>query len=153
MRAEILSAWADADVPVDAARHWFLSLKDHPERYRFDTHAGFEFQKGSFGQVGARFTTRERFLFFWLELPFELVEVRDTAFWFRLCRPSWIEVWGRFEIQEQEGAQSTLSLHIGSETRLGQLLLRCYPVAAVVHRQIRHEVRHVRSSMEQVYAG
>lgn len=152
MRAAILSTEATVDVPLEAARDWFLSLEEHPERYTFDTHEGFDFKEGDFGEEGARFRTREKFLFLNLELLFELIEVRETAFWFQLHRPSWLEVWGRFEIQEQDGRQSVLSLHVGSETRFGQLLLRCYPLAAAVHRQIRAEVRHIKRSMERVHS-
>lgn len=153
MRAAILSAQAEVDVPVGAARDWFLSLEEHPERYTFDTHEGFEFEMGGFGEVGARFRTRERFFFLRLELLFELTEVHETAFWFWLCRPSWIGVWGRFEIEEDNDGQSVLLLSIGSETRLGQFLLRFYPVAASVQAQIRDEVQHIRRSMERVHAG
>jgi hypothetical protein len=151
MRAAILSAQAKVDVPKQAARNWFLSLKEHPERYTFDTHQGFEFEGGGFGEVGARFRTRERFLFLKVELLFELAEVRETAFSFWLSRPSCIGVWGRFEIEGNKDGQSVLSLDVGSETRLGQLLLRFYPVAVAIHRQIRAEIHHVKGSMEQVH--
>lgn len=152
MRAPILKAETRVDVPVGAARDWFLSLKEHPERYTFETHEGFEFEEGSFGEVGARFKTREQFFFLRLELLFELTAVRETTFRFSLARPSSIGVWGRFEIEEDQG-HSLLSLSIGSETRVGQLLLRCYPLAAAVYRQIRSEVHHIKSSMERVYAA
>jgi hypothetical protein len=153
MREAILGAQAEVDVPLEAARDWFLSLEEHPERYTFETHGGFEFEEGGFGEVGARFRTRERFLFLPLELLFELAEVRETAFCFWLSRPACIGVWGRFELEEHDEEQSVLSLWIGSETRLGQLLLRFYPVAAAIHRQIHAEVRHVKRSMEHTYAG
>jgi len=152
MRAAIISAENQVGVSVEAARDWFLSLKEHPERYTFDTHEGFEFEQGDFGEVGARFKTRETFLFLRLELLFELAEVRERAFVFWLRRPSCIGVWGRFEIRENNEGQTILSLHVGSETRLGQLLLRSYPVTTAVHRQIRKEVQNAKLSMERVYA-
>lgn len=149
----VLSVRAPVQVPVEAARAWFLSLEEHPDRYSFDTHQGFEFEQGGFGEQGARFSTRETFLCLTVELRFELVDVGEKTFSFRLVRPSALGVWGRFEIEEADGSQSLLSLHIGSETRLGHLLLRCYPLARVIHRQISAEVRHIRRSMERVYGG
>ena len=58
----------EVNVSVDRARDWFLSLEEHPERYRFATHEGIEFAGGNFGDVGARFRTREKFYFLKLEL-------------------------------------------------------------------------------------
>lgn len=147
----VLSVQAPVRVPVEAAKDWFLSLEEHPERYSFDTHLGFEFEQGSFGQPGARFSTRETFLFLTIELLFELADVGERTFSFSLVRPSALGVWGRFEIEGADGDQSLLSLHIGSETRLGHLLLRCYLLARVIHRQISAEVRHIRRSMERVH--
>lgn len=151
MRPAILHVETEIDVPLQAARSWFLSLEEHPDQYEFDTHEGFEFGSGGFGEEGARFKTRERFLFLKLELRFELTEVGEKAFSFWLIRPSWIRIWGRFEIEEEGEEQSCLSLRIGSETQVGQLLLRFYPVAAVLHRQIRDEVHHIKRSMERAY--
>lgn len=153
MRRAILSAQANADVPVEAARDWFLSLDEHPERYTFETHAGFEFEEDGFGEVGARFRTRETFLFLKLELLFELGKVQGNAFRFWLIRPSCLGVWGRFEIEEDGEGQSVLTLSIGSETRVGQLFLRFSPVATLIHRQICGEVEHIRRSMERVYGA
>ena len=148
MREPILDVQTEVASPVDVVRDWFLSLKDHPERYAFETHGGFTFEKGGFGEPGATFTTRERFLFFPTELRFELTAVRERAFAFRLLKPAALEIWGRFEIEEAGPQRSELGLRIGSETRVGQLLLRWYPVAAVVHRQICGEVRHIKRSVE-----
>jgi hypothetical protein len=153
MRRAILSVQADADVPVEAARDWFLSLEEHPERYAFETHDGFEFVEGGFGEIGARFRTRERFLFLKLELLFELGKVEENAFWFWLVRPSSPGVWGKFEIGEDGEGHSTLTLSIGSETRVGQILLRFSPAATLIHGQISDEVEHIRRSMERVYQG
>lgn len=151
MREPVLSARTNVGVSVKQARDWFLSLREHPERYKFDTHEGFQFVEGDFGEIGARFKTREKFLFLKLELLFELTEVRGSKLWFRLIRPLRMGIWGSFDI-EGAGEQGTrLSLDIGSETRAGQLLLRCYPVAVVVHRQIYREVSHIKRSMEQIF--
>jgi hypothetical protein len=152
MRRANISAHAVVDVSVEQARDWFLSLKEHPERYEFETHGGFEFVEGSFGEIGARFKTRERFFGLGLELLFELTEVGESDFWFRLARPESIGVWGRFDISRGGEERSMLSLSVGSETRFGQLMLRCFPVALAVHRQINREVEHIKASMETVYA-
>jgi hypothetical protein len=151
MRRAVLNARAVLGVSVEQARQWFLSLEEHPERYRFYTHQGFEFVEGSFGKVGARFKTRERFFFLKLELLFELTEVGESEFWFRLARPESVQVWGRFDIDRDGEEGSALCLAVGSETRVGQLMLRCFPVATAVHRQIHREVAHIKASMESVY--
>lgn len=148
MRESILGVQTEVEAPVDDVRDWFLSLEEHPERYAFETHGGFSFEEGGFGEAGARFTTQEQFLVFPVELQFELTDVREKAFAFRLLRPSTLEIWGRFEIEQADAGQSLLALRIGSETRAGQLFLRCYPVAAAVHRQICGEVRHIKESVE-----
>lgn len=152
MRRAILEAQAVVDVSAEQAREWFFSLKEQPERYAFDTHGGFTFVAGSFGEIGARFETRERFFGLTLVLIFELTEVGETEFWFRLARPGSVRVWGRFDISRYGEKRSLLSLSIGSETRFGQLMLRCFPVATAVHRQIHREVGHIKASMERVYA-
>lgn len=153
MRRPVLRAQTDVDVTVEQARNWFLSLREHPDRYQFDTHEGFRFVDGDFGEIGARFKTREQFLFFKLELLFELTEVRESVFWFRLVRPMSMGIWGRFDIASGGEKGTRLSLDIGSETRAGQLMLRCYPIAVLVHRQIHREVSHIKRSMERTFQG
>lgn len=150
MRTPILSVQAVVDVPLDQAREWFLSLKEHPDRYQFDTHAGFEFVEGRFGEVGARFETQEKFLFFPLRPLFELTRVDKFEFWFRLIRPLPMGIWGRFGIEQVDKRRTRLSLDIGSETEVGELLLRCYPVGALIRQQIHREVGHIKSSMERM---
>jgi hypothetical protein len=149
MRRAILSAQTVVDVSVRQARDWFLSLEERPERYQFDTHEGFEFVEGGFGEVGARFKTRERFFFLKLELLFELTEMGESEFRFRLIRPGSLGVWGRFGIDADGEGSAVLSLSIGSESGLGQLMLRSSPVATAVGRQINAEVKHIKASMER----
>jgi len=144
----VIKAERVVNVSISQAREWFLSLKDHPERYCFGTHEGFEFVRGSFGEVGARFKTRERFYFLSLELLFELVEVSESFFRFRLIRPSWMDAWGVFRVQELGPGSVRLQLEIGSDGRRGRSWLESYPVANAVRRQIRREVAHIKESME-----
>ena len=151
MTSALISAQTRVGVSVAQARDWFLALKDHPERYRFATHEGFQFVQGNFGQVGARFKTREKFFFLRLELLFELTEVTETAFRFRLIRPGWLHVWCAFVVQEMSPDSISLRLDIGSSTETGARLLRFFPVRAAIRRQITSEVTHIKSSMETVY--
>ncbi len=152
MREAVLSARTSVAVTMAQARQWFLSLKEHPERYQFATHEGFEFVQGDFGAVGARFKTRERFFLLQLDLLFELTAVRDQAFRFRVLKPGGGRIWGEFRLQAVDNDERTLlSLDIGSETRLGRAVLRFCPVAAAVRRQIAGEVEHIQSSMEATY--
>jgi hypothetical protein len=146
----VISAQTAINVTTSRARAWFLSLKDHPERYRFATHEGFRFVQGDFAQVGARFATRERFYGLRLELLFELTGVEETTFRFRLIRPAWLHVWGAFIVQELTPESTSLRLDIGATSRLGQLLLRFSPLAAAIRRQIAQEVTHIKVSMEGV---
>jgi hypothetical protein len=152
MRRASLSAQAVVGVSTEQARDWFLSLREHPERYEFDTHEGFKFVEGSFGEVGGQFKTRERFFGLKLELLFELTEVGESEFWFRLAGPGSMGVWGSFDISRDGEGRTLLTLAVGSETRLGQLMLRCFPVATAVHRQIHREMAHIKTSMERVYS-
>ncbi len=144
----MISVEREVNVSVDRARDWFLSLEEHPERYRFATHEGIEFAGGNFGDVGARFRTREKFYFLKLELPFELVDVDESSFRFRLIRPAWMDVWGMFSMQEPGPGKITLRLEIGSGTRRGQWWLKFSPVATAIRQQITGEVEHIKESME-----
>ncbi len=146
----VLSSQAVVDISAQSARQWFLSLKQHPERYEFETHQGFEFVEGGFGEVGAQFETREEFLFLNLRLLFELTAVCESQFRFRLVRPLSVGIWGRFDVQELGDKQAQISLEVGSDTRAGQLLLRCYPLNAPIRRQIHREVSHIKTSMERL---
>lgn len=150
----VITAQATVHVGVAQARRWFMELETHPERYRFETHAGFTFDQGGerrFGQVGARFQTRERFYGLRLRLGFELTEVGDDHFRFRLVRPA-APVWGAFVIEEAGAAATNLRLAIGGTNRLGAWLLRLPLVRGAVRRQIHGEVQHVKASMEAVSA-
>jgi hypothetical protein len=148
MSSSVISAEMVVNVPVAQARDWFLSLKDYPERYSFATHEGIEFVRGDFGEVGARFRTRERFYFLKLALLFELIEVNETSFRFRLARPSWLHVWGAFTLRDLGSEKVSLQLEIGSTTQLGQSWLNFFPVAAAIRQQITSEVVHIKEAME-----
>lgn len=148
----MISAEKEVNVSVDQAREWFLALEEHPERYRFATHEGIEFAGGNFGDVGARFRTREKFYFFKLDLLFELTDVDEGSFRFRLIRPTWMDVWGMFSVRESGSGRAILQLEIGSDTQRGQLWLKFSPVTAAVQRQITREVEHIKESMEKVCA-
>lgn len=146
----IISARQEVDVSTDEARDWFLSLKDHPERYRFETHQGIEFLQGTFGEVGARFKTREKFIFLTLDLYFELIEVDEGSFGFRLINLPWLHIWGAFRVKQLSAQRVVLALEIGSGRPLGRSLLTFYPVKMAVNGQVRREVAHIKQSMESL---
>jgi hypothetical protein len=150
MEPAVIKAEATVHVHIAQARHWFMELETHPERYQFETHAGFAFTQGNFGEIGARFQTREQFYGLGLTLHFELTEVGDTHFRFRLIRPAF-PIWGAFAIEEALGDTTNLSLEIGGTTRLGAWFLRLPLVIDAVQRQIRGEVEHIRASMEAIH--
>ena len=150
MEAAIIKAEEMVNVSIAQARQWFMELETHPERYRFETHAGFAFTQGNFGEIGAHFQTWERFYGLKLTLCFELMAVGDTHFRFRLIRPA-LPVWGAFGIEEAPGDTTNLSLEIGGTSHLGAWLLRLPLVRGAVQRQMRGEVEHIRASMETIY--
>ena len=132
------------------AREWFLALGQHPERYRFETHEGFSFTKGSFGKVGARFDTREAFWGVRVRLRFELTEVSETAFAFRQYTPI-PGIWGKFRILQTEEGGTRIRLTIGGENWLTRACLRLPGVRTAVKRQIEGEVAHIARSMAELY--
>lgn len=150
MSLTTINAETVVEVSADQARDWFWSLKDHPERYRFATHEGFEFVRGDFGDVGSRFRTKERFSFLKLELVFELIEVDygQRSFRFKLINPSWVPVWGEFRVRELSPDSAALQLEIGPSNQSGQFWLSFKPVAAAIRQQITQEVVHIKASME-----
>jgi len=148
----IIEAARTVRVPADQARQWFLDLETHPERYRLETHGGFAFTQGNFGEVGARFQTWERFYGVRLSLHFELTELGERDFRFRLIRPA-LPIWGAFAIEDAPGDAVRLCLRIGGLTRLGARLLRLPLIRGAVRRQINREVAHVKASMETLYRG
>ena len=150
MESAVIKAEATVNASIAQARQWFMELETHPERYRFETHAGFAFTQGNFGKIGARFQTWEQFYGLKLTLCFELTEVGDTRFRFRLIRPA-LPVWGAFAIEEAASGTTNLSLAIGGASRLGAWLLQLPLVSGAVRRQIRGEVEHIKASMEAIY--
>lgn len=147
----VIRAATKVKVTSAEARQWFLDLETHPERYQFETHAGFAFSQGSFGEVGARFETWERFLGLTVNLHFELTETSDSHFRFRLLRPL-LPIWCAFAIEEVTGGAVALSLEAGGTTRAGTLFLRLPIVKRIVQRQISGEIEHIKASIEALHA-
>jgi len=147
----VLQACAEVDVSPHEARRWFLALDEHPERYQSATHGGFVFTKGSFGEEGAQFETRERFAGVCIRLRFRLTKVSEERFAFSLQQPP-LAVWGGFEIEPAQGRRSRLSLLIGGASGWARWFLRLPMVRSAVQQQILREVEHVKSSMERLYA-
>ena len=150
MESAIVKAEETVNVRVAQARHWLGELETFPERYQFETHGGFAFTQGNFGEIGARFQTWEQFYGLQLTLRFELTEVDDRHFRFRLIRPA-LPIWGAFVTEETAGDNTSLSIEIGGTTRLGVWFLRLPLVRDAVQRQIRGEVEHIKASMETIY--
>ncbi len=145
----VLRAEVRVGVSPQQARDWFLSLADHPERYQFESHAGFTFTEGQFGEPGARFQTTERFLGVPATLKFELTSVSEDRFSFRLRRPL-RAVWGYFELEPAGAGETRLTLAIGSHRRLTRIFLRHPLVRRAVQQQINGEVAHIKQSMESL---
>jgi hypothetical protein len=149
-RSAQISAEALVHTSISQARAWFIELEAHPERYAFETHAGFRFTQGGFGQVGARFETSERFLGLQIRLSFELAAISEQDFSFRLRRPP-LPVWGLFSIVPVVAETVRLSLHVGGTTPLGRWILANPLLKSAVRRQIGGEVQNIKQSMETEY--
>jgi hypothetical protein len=148
----LLEARDTVSADPDHVRQWFRELDAHPERYQFDTHAGFVFTSGTFGQVGSRFRTRERFYGLPITLYFELTEIGEDRFTFRLTRPA-LPVWGAFLIQRAAENTTALSLVVGESARQAAWFLRLPLIGAAVQRQIRGEIAHIKSSIESSFSS
>jgi hypothetical protein len=149
-RAATIQANTSVDVSTTQARQWFLELETHPERYQFETHAGFTFTQGNFGEIGARFQTWEQFHGLQINLHFELTETSDNYFRFRVLRPP-LPIWCAFRISEGTADKTNLSLEVGGTATLGTWLLRLPLAKGVILRQIQAEVDHIKTSMESLY--
>jgi hypothetical protein len=145
----VIRAATVAQVTIAEARQWFLDLESNPERYQFETHAGFAFGKGNFGVRGARFQTWERFLGLVINLHFELTETSDSHFRFQLIRPP-LPIWGAFVIKETANDTTDLSLEIGGTSTTGSRFLRLPVIRGAIRRQIAGEIEHIKTSMEAV---
>lgn len=143
----IIRAATQVQVTGAEARRWFLSLETHPERYQFETHAGFAFSAGNFGEIGARFQTWERFMGLTFNLHFELTETGDSHFRFRLIRPP-LPIWCAFTIVEHTGNSIDLGLEVGGTSHTGEWFLTLPVVRPTVQRQIASEIEHIKTSME-----
>ena len=150
MQHVLLEARARVGVGPDLVRRWFEELEAFPERYQFETHAGFVFTSGAFARVGARFHTREQFYGFPIALHFELTEVGEYQFTFRLTRPA-LPVWGAFLIQQTADGTTVLSLVVGETARQAAWFLRVPFVRSAVQRQIRGEIANIKSSIESTF--
>jgi hypothetical protein len=150
MKRAILQATTSVNVSATQARQWFLSLKTHPERYQFETHKGFAFIKGDFGEVGARFQTWEQFHDLEINMHFELTEIGESHFRFRLLRPP-LPIWCVFRLIEKTLDAVDLHLEVGGTTPLGGWLLRLPLVRRTIQKQIQGEVDHIQASMEAVH--
>jgi hypothetical protein len=136
-------------VGPDKAKAWFLALDKHPEWYQFESHAGFTFTEGEFGEPGARFQTEETFLGIRQRLKFELTEVNANRFTFYLREPI-RAVWGYFELEPTSAGDTRLRLAIGSDKAMQRLFLKLPGVRTAVQRQITREVEHIKVSMEDL---
>jgi hypothetical protein len=146
----IIQAEAVVSVGIARARQWFMELETYPERYVFETHEGFVFSEGGFGQVGARFATRERFYGVRFSLGFELTGIDERRFEFRVVRPS-LPIRGAFSLQEVDVNNTKLCLEIEAANRAGRWILGLPGIKGAIERQIRGEAAHIKASMEAIY--
>jgi len=85
-------------------------------------------------------------------LRFELIEVDESRFGFRLIRPA-LPIWGAFDLSALGPDRTEVSLTVGGKTAFGRRLLRFSPVRHAIKHQIGAEVAHIASSMEALFAS
>jgi hypothetical protein len=144
----VLIARVEINAPLQDTRRWFLDLSDHPERYEFESHEGFTFTEGAFGETGAKFRTQEHFMGVTQTLKFTLTEVEEHQFTFQLRQPI-REIWGRFVLNEITPNTTELRLEIGGNTQPKRILLKMPVISQAVRSQIRREVEHIKQSVER----
>ena len=145
----VLTTKAEIHADLPRVRQWFLQLSEHPKRYAFESHGGFTFTDGAFGEPGARFETKERFLCIRQTLKFLLTEVGDTFFRFELRKP--IDgIWGRFVLDACSPAVTELRLEVGANSRVKRVFLTLPVISYAVRSQIQDEVSHIKSSVEHL---
>ena len=144
----VLVAEAAVNAAIQDARRWFLELSDHPERYEFESHKGFTFTEGAFGETGAKFETQEQFMGITQTLRFTLTEVEKQQFTFKLQQPV-TGIWGRFVLNEMTSSTTELRLEIGGKTQSKRLLLKMPVVSQAIRSQIKREVEHIKMSIER----
>lgn len=147
LNSAIIKASTSVKTGADAVRDWFLSLQTHPKRYQFETHAGFAFTNGNFGEIGSQFQTYEKFYGQKLTLNFELTKIGAHNFNFRL-KNTGLPFWGAFIIEPGEDQHCTLHLQVGGLNSWGQLLLQLPLLHTAVQKQIQGEVAHIKASIE-----
>ena len=145
----LLTAKTDVNVNIEDVRHWFLGLKEHPEHYTFASHEGFYFTEGDFGEVGARFYTKERFSGILAKLSFSLTKVTDNSFTFELTKPI-RNVQGEYTLTERERDITTVSLSVFARTRQILRLFKIKPFSQAVENQINREVQHIKTKIEYI---
>jgi len=144
----VLVARAEINAPLQDTRRWFLELSEHPERYEFESHEGFTFTEGAFGEPGAKFKTQEHFMGVTQTLRFRLTEIEEHQFTFELRHPI-NEIWGRFVLNEITTDTTELRLEIGGNTQSKRILLKMPVISQAIRSQISREVEHIKLSIER----
>lgn len=149
MQAIIASMQAQTviNAPIERVRGWFLTLSDHPERYRFESHEGFVFTRGAFGEIGSEFYTREKFFGIMIKLRFRISDVKKDVFTLS-CLPPLKGSWCRFALAAESPEHTCLTLDVNTERRLHAILLNLPGLRNAIQRQINAEVQHIKASIE-----
>jgi hypothetical protein len=145
----VMTAKADIHVDINRARSWFLNLKDHPERYAFDSHEGFTFIDGDFGEVGAQFYTIEHFRGIRTKLTFTITEVTPSSFIFEVTKPL-RKIKGEFKLLELADDMTEITLSVFAPNNIIKRLFDVKPFYQAVYSQISGEVQHIKTSMENI---
>lgn len=139
-------------------KQWLKTLENDPKKYKFDTHQGFQLESGTLSKTGATFTTQEIFAGLKFSFNFQVTEVSQNKFEFKLIKPSWLAslgIKGKFKTVPVSDQQTILQLIIFNKANdfftrvVAMLFLYLSPVRFLVANQINKEVRFVKNSIEQ----
>ncbi len=139
------------NAPRDDVRDWFLSLQTHPESYRFDSHNGFAFTKGTFGRPDSEFYTIERFFGIRLKLRFRITDVMRYDFQVEGRRPL-VGSWCKFSLKAQSPERTILSLDVGTHNRIHAAFLKLTMLHNAVQHQIDAEVQNIKLNIESTFS-
>ena len=139
-------------------KQWLKNLEKNPKKYNFDTHQGFQLKSGTLSEPTSVFKTQEIFAGLKFSFNFQVTEVSQNKFEFKLIKPSWLAslgIKGKFKTVPVSDQQTILQLIIFNQANdyftrvVAMLFLYLSPVRFLIAKQINKEVKFVKSSIEQ----
>jgi hypothetical protein len=137
-------------------KKYFQTLLNDPKKYSFGSHKGFIPIKGDIADKGSTFKTKERFLFFFINLFFETIEADEEShlkFW--LTKPlRQARIVGEFSYEVIDKKEILLTLTVTNVpanffSKFLASLVFYTPIRLLVKNQITKEVKFIKQSVEK----